>query len=212
LVLPNAMNFRACVSYRRVFRFAGDSFLSSQVSTFFYFWKKLKMEFEGQIDNFHNSKVYGHHIIVPEHVVEFFSKKNIKRFICTLENEHQFSCAFMPKGKGIFFIHINAEVRKIYRLQVGSKVLVKLEADESKYGMPIPEEMEELLKIDDEANDFFHALTKGKQRSLLYIIGKPKSSQIRLNKAIVITEHLKRMNGKLDFKILNQDFKEFNRR
>ncbi|MFK8007852.1 MAG: YdeI/OmpD-associated family protein [Saprospiraceae bacterium] len=170
------------------------------------------MEFKGKIDNFQNSNVYGHHLIVPEEVVEFFSKKNIKRFTCTLNNEYQFPCAFMPKGKGIYFIHINAEVRKIYRLRVGSKVSVKLEPDESKYGMPMPEEMDELLKIDDEARQYFHALTKGKQRSLLYIIGKPKSSEIRINKAIVITEHLKRMNGKLDFKILNQDFKAFNQR
>lgn len=170
------------------------------------------MEFEGQIDNFHSDNVYGHHLIVPEEVVEFFAKKKVKRFTCTLKDEHSFPCAIMPKGKGIFFIHINAEVRKICRIRVGSKVQVKLEPDDSKYGMPMPEEMDELLKIDDEANELFHALTKGKQRSLLYIIGKPKSSQIRINKAIVITEHLKRMNGKLDFKILNQDFKEFNQR
>ena len=170
------------------------------------------MEFEGKIDNFQNDNVYGHHLIVPEDVLEFFFKKKVKRFTCTLKNVYSFPCAIMPKGNGIYFIHINAEIRKICRLRVGSKILVKLEPDKSKYGMPMPEEMGELLKIDDEANEYFHALTKGKQRSLLYIIGKPKSSQIRINKAIVITEHIKRMNGKLDFKILNQDFKEFNQR
>ncbi len=170
------------------------------------------MEFEGKIDNFQNDNVYGHHLIVPEEVVEYFSTKKIKRLICTLKEVHSFPCAFMPKGNGIYFIHINAEVRKICRLRVGSKVLVKLEPDESKYGMPMPEEMEELLKIDDDANKYFHALTKGKQRSLLYIIGKPKSSEIRINKAILITEHLKRMSGKLNFQILNQDFKEFKQR
>ena len=94
-------------------------------------------------------------------------------------------------------------------MQVGSKVQVSLQPDESKYGMPMPEEMDELLKIDDEANQYFHALTKGKQRSLLYIIGKPKNSDTRLNKAIVVTEHLKRWNGKLDFAILNQEFKDY---
>lgn len=170
------------------------------------------MEFEGKIDDFRNNNLYGHHLIIPEEVVEFFAKKKVKRFICTLNEDYSFPCAFMPKGNGIYFILINAEVRKTCRLRVGSKVLVKLKPDESKYGMPMPEEMEELLKIDDEANQYFHALTKGKQRSLLYIIGKPKSSEIRINKAIVITEHLKRMNGKLDFKILNQDFKKFNQR
>ena len=115
----------------------------------------------------------------------------------------------MPKGQGIYYILINAEIRKKCRLRIGSKVLVELQPDESKYGMPMPEEMDELLKIDDDANELFHALTKGKQRSLLYIIGKAKEFSTRINKAIVITEHLKQMNGKLDFKIFNQDFKDY---
>jgi len=170
------------------------------------------MEFESLIGNFNYDKVNGHHLIVPEEVAEHFSKEKVKRFLCTINDIHEFPCAIMSKGGGLRFIHINAEVRKKCHLRVGSKVQVSLKADESKYGMPMPEEMDELLKIDDEANQYFHALTKGKQRSLLYIIGKPKSSEIRLKKAIVITEHLKRLNGKLDFKILNQDFKEYNQR
>ena len=170
------------------------------------------MEFETKVDNFHNDNVYGHHILVPENVVEHFKKEKIKRFVCVINGNHKFHCAIMPKGGGIHFIHINAEIRKSMKLRVGTKVTATLEPDENKYGMPMPEEMEELLKFDDEADELFHALTKGKQRSLLYIIAKPKSSDIRIKKAIVITEHLKRMNGKLDFKILNQDFKEYNQR
>jgi len=167
------------------------------------------MEFEGVVNIFSNDQLYGHHIIIPEEVFEYYSEKKIKRFICKLNDTHEFPCAMNPKGKGIYFVHINAEARKKLKLQVGSKVQVSLQPDESKYGMPMPEEMDELLKIDDEANQYFHALTKGKQRSLLYIIGKPKSSDTRLNKVIVITEHLKRWNGKLDFAILNQEFKDY---
>ena len=173
------------------------------------------MEFEVKLEHFKKSnKVYGHHIIVPENVFEYFFDKKIKRFMGIINGEHEFPCAMMPKGNGIYFININinADIRKKFNLQIGSKMHFHLKADESKYGMPMPEEMSELLKIDDDANNFFHALTKGKQRSLLYLIAKPKSSDTRLNKAIVITEHLKRQKGKLDFKILNQDFKDYNQR
>ncbi|MBK8504974.1 MAG: hypothetical protein IPL46_23810 [Saprospiraceae bacterium] len=38
----------------------------------------------------------------------------------------------------------------------------------------MPEELGELLQMDDKANDLFHALTAGKQRNLLFIVGKPK--------------------------------------
>ena len=87
----------------------------------------------------------------------------------------------------------------------------QMEKDESKYGIPMPEEMQEALYMDPEADQLFHKLTPGKQRSLLYIIGKPKSSNKRIEKAIVILEHLKTQGGKVDFKQLNIDFKEANR-
>jgi len=88
----------------------------------------------------------------------------------------------------------------------------ELKKDESKYGMPMPEEFDELMKIDDELNEVFHKLTPGKQRSLLHIIGKAKRSETRLNKAIVISEYLKQVNGKIDFKQLQQAFKDYNQR
>ena len=71
----------------------------------------------------------------------------------------------------------------------------------------MPEETSELMAIDEEGDKLFHALTQGKQRSLLYIIGKPKRSETRLQKAVVVLEHLKTWNGKLDFKQLNEDFR-----
>ena len=73
----------------------------------------------------------------------------------------------------------------------------------------MPEEMEVLLAQDEEADRYFHQLTPGKQRSLLHIIGKPKTEATRLKKAIVITEYLKTNRGKLDFKELNLAFKEY---
>ena len=68
--------------------------------------------------------------------------------------------------------------------------------------------MKELLLLDPEAEHVFHKLTIGKQRSLLYVIGQPKTSEARLKKAIVITEYLKLTGGKLDFKDLNEAFKQ----
>jgi len=57
----------------------------------------------------------------------------------------------------------------------------------------------------------FHNLSAGKQRTLLHLIGKPKSEEIRINKAMVVNEYLKEVNGRLDFKELNQAFKDANR-
>ncbi len=164
------------------------------------------MNFSTILENF-NASLWGHHIIVPDDIVQEFLNAGTKRIVCTLNETHTFQCALMPKGDGQYFIMLNAEIRKKLRLHVGSKIKVTLKKDESKYGLPMPEEMEELLKIDDEANHYFHALTLGKQRSLLHIIGKPKKTDTRLHKAIVITEYLKATRGKLDFKELQEAFR-----
>ncbi len=73
----------------------------------------------------------------------------------------------------------------------------------------MPKELEELLLIDEEGDYFFHQLTPGKQRTLLHIIGQPKRSDTRIKKAIVVVEYLKSARGKLDFKALNQAFKDY---
>ena len=75
----------------------------------------------------------------------------------------------------------------------------------------MPEEMAEVLAQDEEGNRLFHALSPGKQRTLLYYAGQPKTSDTRLKRAVVFVEHLKANKGKIDFKQLNLDMKEANR-
>jgi uncharacterized protein YdeI (YjbR/CyaY-like superfamily) len=72
----------------------------------------------------------------------------------------------------------------------------------------MPEEMLELLQIDNDGNKIFPDLTPGKQRSLLFIIGKPKNSDTRLRKALITIDYLKSVNGKLDFKELHAFYKD----
>jgi len=170
------------------------------------------MKFKAEVFNFYDSALWGGHIKVPKKVADKFISKKIKRVVCKLNDDFEFQCALMPKAEGYYFININTDIRKKMKLKIGSTVQVELKEDKSKYGLPLPEEFDELLKIDDELNEVFHKLTPGKQRSLLHIIGKPKNSETRLNKAIVISEYLKQVNGKLDFKQLNQAFKDYNQR
>ena len=168
--------------------------------------------FETHLEKNPSSLSWNYTIDVPIELAKPFIEKNNRRVMCTLNEKHEFHAALMPNGKKGFFIMINSEVRKKLKLGEDAKLKVQLRKDTSKYGIHLPEEMEELLLIDEEGSMFFHQLTPGKQRSLLHIIGKPKSSDIRLKKAVVVLEHLKTNNGKLDFKMLNEAFKEANRR
>ncbi|MEM1121129.1 MAG: DUF1905 domain-containing protein [Bacteroidota bacterium] len=159
-----------------------------------------------------SSLSWNYTIDVPLNIAEPFIEKDNRRVICTLNEQHEFHAALMPNGNGGFFITINSDVRKKLKIGEEAELNVQLRKDRSKYGIHLPEEMEELLLMDEEGSAFFHQLTPGKQRSLLHIVGKPKSSDIRLKKAVVVLDHLKTNNGKLDFKVLNVAFKEANRR
>ena len=67
----------------------------------------------------------------------------------------------------------------------------------------MPEELRELFRQDKEGNKLFHALTRGKQRTLLYIIGNGKSPEKRAIRSIAIINHLKANKGKINYKQLN---------
>ena len=165
------------------------------------------MQFKAHIGKF-SGDLWGHHLIVPTEVAEQFVDGNNRRVILQIQNGKPFQCALMHKGDGSFFINLNKEIRKKLGLAAGMEVEATLQKDESRYGIPMPEEMLAAMEIDPEGTDFFHALTLGKQRSLLYVIGKPKSTDIRIRKALIVLEHLREQRGKLDYKILNQDFKD----
>lgn len=165
-----------------------------------------KYHFTAVLEKF-NSTLWGHHLSVPDAVAQIFVANDTKRVVCTLNETVEFQAALMPKGDGSWFININKTLRDKLALKIGTPVRVSLRKDDSEYGLPMPEELAELLLQDTEGNQIFHALTPGKQRTLLYIVGSVKSPDLRLNRAIVVVEHLKENSGKINFKQLYAQLK-----
>lgn len=164
------------------------------------------MDFIGILEKYKNN-LWNYHIKVPEEVIEHLKNKKMKRFLCSLNGGEKFHASLMPAGEGIYFIKINKELRKSHAIKLQDDIRVKIEKDPSKYGVELPSEFEELMFHDPVGCEFFENLTPGKQRSLLYLVGKVKSSIKRSEKSFIILEHLKEQKGQLDFKILNEDFK-----
>ncbi len=157
--------------------------------------------FQSILEDF-NSALWGHHFCVPEAIARPFIEGDNRRVVCTINGSAPFQCALMPKGDGSFFINVNKKLRDKYKLKLGATLEVSLCKDESRYGLPMPEEFEELLAQDEEGDRLFHGLTPGKQRTLLYYIGQPKTADTRLVRAVAVVEHLKANGGKVDFNIL----------
>ncbi len=165
------------------------------------------MEFTARLENF-NTKLWTYHIKVPKAIALHFKEKGNKRVVCTLNDEHSFQCAIMPAGDGVFFININKKIRDHFKLKEGSKLNVFLEPDTSEYGLPFPEELKEVLKQDKAGNKFFDQLTPGKQRNILYYVNQVKNTDLRIQRAMMFIDHLKRNNGKLNFRELFQEFQQ----
>ena len=165
-----------------------------------------KIKFDAVLTRF--SSEYAHHFVpVTKEIADSFKfEKGSRRIVCTLNGTETFPCALMPYD-GAFFLMVNKSVRTRLGIEAGDTVSVELAKDESKYGMPMPEEFQEVLDQDAEGDRLFHALTPGKQRSMLYFIGKFKDIDRRIHTSLIFLEHLKRNNGKLDHAKLQEDLK-----
>lgn len=164
------------------------------------------MEFKAILENF-NTRLWSYHVKVPLAIANTFDSGNTKRVMVSINGDKPFHAAIMPAGDDVYFININAALRKKHRLEEGSYLMIKLEKDESEFGMPFPEELREVLDQEPEGDEYFKALTPGKKRNLIYIVNKVKSEHKRVEKSIIIVRHLIKQKGGIDFKLLNQDFK-----
>lgn len=165
------------------------------------------MKCESKLSQF-NSNLWHFHFPVPKSISNYFiESKKTKRVVCKINDVFSFQCALMPSSEGFYFINVNKNIRAQLNIQVGDTVWLDITEDMSTYGLPVPVEFSELMKIDDVGNRRFHEQTKGVQRSLLHIIGNAKSSEIRLKRAVLIIDFLKLYNGKFDFKKYNEYLK-----
>ena len=148
-----------------------------------------------------------HFLEIPEKTAEKFEKKNgSRRVVCTINGKLSFQCALLP-WNGIFTIIVNKEKRDKLGILAGEKVDLLLEEDKSKYGLPMPPEFKEVLKQDPDGDKLFHSLTPGKQRSILYFVGKVKDIDKRIHTALVFIDHLKDNEGKIIHEKLQAELK-----
>lgn len=142
-----------------------------------------------------------HYLHIPARIIKAMGGTFSKRLICTVNGELSFQGGFMALGNGDAYISINKSRMKKLGIQKGDEVLLQLKADSSEYGMEMPEELSELLKQDTEGNRRFHALTPGKQRYIIQYVNTVKSSDLRINRAVLLISNLKKSKeGKESFR------------
>jgi len=166
----------------------------------------MEASFKTVISKFEDS-LWPFHVKVPDNIYQPFAAEKIKRILMQIDDSEKMHAGFISEGNGKYYLKLSKAVLKKLQLAVGQSVEVKIQKDTTRYGMPISEEMKELLELDPEGEVLFHKLTPGKIRSLLHKVNTYKSSDKRIEKSVIILEHLKANAGKLDWKSLNEAFK-----
>ena len=148
-----------------------------------------------------------HFLVIPKKIAERFpTDGKTRRVVCSINGGEPFQCAVMPWGE-IFYIIVNKKRRDGLRIVAGDEVEVELVSDDSKYGLPMPEEFREVLDQDPEGDQLFHDLTAGKQRGMLYYLGNIRDIDKRIYAALAFIDHLKEHDGKIVNKLLLEELK-----
>lgn len=142
-----------------------------------------------------------HYVEVPPDILQQLGGSLKVRLLCTVNKKITFPCGPIALGNGSGYITINKKRMKELRVGLKDEVHISLIKDPSKYGMDVPEELSELLKQDKEGARRFKLLPPGKQRYIIYYVNQVKSSQLKINRAILLIENLKKTKvGKESFR------------
>lgn len=134
-------------------------------------------------------------IILPQKSLQEFIEKKHKRVKVNAQFESkkiEFYAQLKHEKTGQFRIYFSKAKQKDLGIFMNDYFTLQIFEDTSKYGVEMSEELEAVLLSDYEANTIFEGLTPGKQRSIIYAISRYKSSQTRIDKAIILTWNLKR--------------------
>ncbi len=134
-------------------------------------------------------------VLLPAVYISDFIKGNHKRVRvkASYEGQHiDFYAALKREKSGLHKIYFSKAKQKELGVFMNDYFQLQIFEDTSKYGVEISEELEAVLLSDYDAFTIFENLTPGKQRSIIYAIQRYKSPQMRVDKALILIENLKR--------------------
>ncbi|MCF2504712.1 DUF1905 domain-containing protein [Dyadobacter sp. CY107] len=132
------------------------------------------------------------YMIVPDEIaMQFVEGRKPARVRCLLNDKVDFQCAIRPKGGGGFYINIGTPLRQEGKFVLGQKLHAQIRKDESEFGRDVPEELQELLELDEEGKRLFYESLPSHQRAIIYYVAGAKSVQVRIDRAIMMINRLK---------------------
>lgn len=136
-----------------------------------------------------------YHLYVPSEIVEEFPKEKRNRFKIKFRHQEKelevFAALRKDKNRGDYRMMFSKGNQQKLNLFQNDYFEMQLLEDTSKYGVEMPEELEEVFKFDPEAFAIFESQTDGKKRSIIYFIKRIKNIQTRVDKSLILCDNLK---------------------
>ncbi|MES2557990.1 MAG: YdeI/OmpD-associated family protein [Bacteroidota bacterium] len=130
-------------------------------------------------------------IVLDNKLGELLTANGNKRIVCTLNDSDSFHAALTNK-KGVgYCVYIRGALGKELKLQEGAEIRARVVIDDSPNQFEMPEELDEVLRSDAEADEIFRSLTPGNQRGLIYLVTQVKSTDKRIERALRVATCIK---------------------
>lgn len=126
-----------------------------------------------------------------------------QRLLITLDHQIQWQAGILALGAGSGMITVQKDRLKKLGKTLGDSVIVQLEKDDSEFGVPVADEINEYWIQVPESKDRFDALTPGMKRYILNHVSTAKSTEKRLERThLLLSNLLLAPQGKETFRFL----------
>jgi len=130
------------------------------------------------------------YLAIPLSISDDLRSKKINRVQVVLQDSAPYASGLLPLGDGRLFLIISKQRQKEMGQFLGAWLQVEIWEDQSKYGMPVPEELQELFDFDPAIEKAFENLLPGKRRNYLHQIASAKTEPTRTKRVLKLLKDL----------------------
>ena len=127
-----------------------------------------------------------HYISIPASIGDKFKTQNVKRVRCIVNETVNIQAAIRQDKDVGYCVYIGKRYLSKLKVRHKAALNIQIQADDSEYGVDMPETLEAVLATDEEALLLFEQLTYGKKRSAIFMITRVKSRDAQIRRALKI--------------------------
>ena len=116
-----------------------------------------------------------HFVALPEALASDIRRQGSKRYVITMNDAITWHCGLLGTGDGRWFVVVSKDKLKLAHTTLGGWVHIDFAVDDSKYGMPVPPDLQDMLDDDPEFLNRFDTMLPGKRRNAMHQIASAKT-------------------------------------